>query len=305
MLFYPIRSWDTVRKDSGDVETHFEVFPEAFRMCALLYFLCFCGIGALITTQLADTDFTDNPIIHRFGTNNICVMFDDPPFNLFGSTLWFPATVLFFVYEIFDYIRVHDHYHDGDDRYPITKGFLVYYTVSTGFECFSFIAFPQVFATAPTEYFYLHTWPYLMLIFGLFSMMLKRFLYLRRVSLVPRYGVVWVILSSISAFISVCIVAANLHHAQLWEEYPWTDPLITINNRLFTVFMIIGPMVIYGVIGEELDTVVVMLNRANPEITSPRWRKLSDDPVAVFTSERCVCSCLWFVFLSKITSSWI
>ena len=144
MLFCPIRRWETVRKECGDAETHFEIYPEAFRMIAHVYFWFFFGTAAIVTYVWSDVDFNDNIIIDTFGQNNICITVDDPPFSYFGSTLYFPATTLMLLFQFFDYIRVHDHYRDGDDRYPISTPFFVYYTISSAVETFFVISFPQV-----------------------------------------------------------------------------------------------------------------------------------------------------------------
>ena len=136
-LFCPIRRWETVRREDRASHTVIEISPDALRMCWCLYSICFFAFATFITVQFAATDFNDNPIINRFGLNTTCVMLDDPPSALFGSTMWFPATMLLLSFEIFDYIRVRDHLHDEDAQYPVTKGFLSYYRVSTIAECLS------------------------------------------------------------------------------------------------------------------------------------------------------------------------
>ena len=264
MLFCPIRGWNTVRKSNGDAETHFEIYPEAFRMLLYVYIVYFFGLGTITSILFAGIDFDDNPIINRFGENNICIMFDDPPFSLFGSTLWYPATILWLSFELFDYIRVYDHYIDDDEQYPITKGFWLYYTTSTVLESLCVIFFPQVFATSPVEHMYLHTWPYMGLMFSLWLLVLKRFLYLKYVNcLRSKWHYIWVIGCTISTIINYGILIPNLYHARLWESYPWTSPLIAINNRLYIILHLFAPMMVYGYLGQELETVTLTLNRSN------------------------------------------
>jgi len=266
-MFCPIRRWETVLKECGDTETHFEVFPESFRICFTVYFLCFCAIAIFVTVNFGTTDMTDNPVLNRFGYNNVCVMFDDPPFAIFGSTLWFPATILLMSFEFFDYIRVYDHYYDRDEDYPISKGFLVYYTISTVFESASVILFTQIFATSPTEHIYMHTLPFLMFMFAFWLIALKRFLYLRIVGIVPRYGHVWIVICALSTSIHFSQIAANLYGARLWERHPWTKPPISANVYLWFFAVMVAPVIIYGVIGREIDTVKVTLNRHNANLT--------------------------------------
>merc|ERR1711920_365764 len=159
------------------------------------------------------------------GYNNICIMFDDPPFSYMGSTLWFPETMLLLSFEVFDYIRVHDHYIDGDDRYDISRCFITYYTLSTILESISIVIFAQVFATSPREHLHIHTWPYLGLLYSLWLIVLKRFLYRYRVSATPCYSVLFVILLGISTVIKCVLDSANLYGARLWETYDWTMKL--------------------------------------------------------------------------------
>ena len=265
LLFSPIRASKIRRNSSGDVEIDFEIFPEAFRMLTYLYLIFFMALGTIITILFADTDFTDNPIINRFGENNICIMFDDPPFSLFGSTLWYPATILWLSFELFDYIRVYDHYIDDDptyhDQYPITKGFWIYYTVSTVMESLCSITFAQVFATSPVEHMYMHSWAYMGLMFCLWLLVLKRYLYLKCVGLQTKLHTIFVVVCSITTIINYGIIIPNLYHARLWESYPWTSPLVTVNNRLYIVLHAFVPMVIYGFVGNELDTVLLTFRR--------------------------------------------
>merc|ERR1719300_1407346 len=101
-------------------------------MLFYIYFTFFLMVGVFVTKTFSDVyDPEDNPVLNRFGTNNICVYFDDPPFNLIASTLWFPSQIMLLSFDLFDFIRVRDHYLETNDQYPITKGFYVYYTITT------------------------------------------------------------------------------------------------------------------------------------------------------------------------------
>ena len=263
MLFGPIRRWETVRDEHGAAMILMELSSDAFRMCWLLYTFFFFAIAIFVTVQFAATDFNDNPILNRFGGNSICVMLDDPPFSLFGSTLWFPSTMLLLAFEVLHFIQVYDHYHDEDAQCPITKGFFTYYRISTVVECLSVIVFAQVFATSPTEYIYMHTWPYFAFTLPcLLLVALKRFLYFRKVTAVPLYVFVWIVICVIDEIIFLLIFIPNLYGAKLWETYPWTGPLGEIIARLKFVLLWIVPPIIYVFFDVELDTVVVTLKRS-------------------------------------------
>ena len=212
-MFRPIRKWETSLNEHGDAKCVIEISPDAFRMCWCLYLVCFFALATFITTKFAATDFEDNPILNRFGTNSICVMLDDPPFSLFGWTLWFPATMLALAFEFFDYIRVHDHYHDEDAQYPITKGFFTYYSISTAVESLSTVVFAQVFATSPTEYMYMHTWPYFAWSLPcLWSIILKRFLYNWKLHVLPLYVFVWV---------GICGIVVIIFFDYIYSQFAW------------------------------------------------------------------------------------
>ena len=263
MLFGPIRRWETVCDENGTTKIVMEICADAFRMCHSMYLIIFFALSIFVTVEFAETDFNDNPVINRFGNNSICVMLDDPPFALFGSTLWFPATMLWLSFEIFHFIQVYDHYHDENAQYPITRGFFIYYKISTVLESLSTIVFAQIFATSPTEYIYMHTWPYFAwIVFGLWAIILKRFLYYWKLHELPWYVFVWVGMCGISAIIFLMLFIPNLHGAKLWETYPWTGTLGGINNRIFFILFLFGPPIIYGFFDVKSDTVVVTLKRS-------------------------------------------
>ena len=260
-MFCPLQRWETVYKECGDAETHFEVHPEGFRMLFYVYFIFFFILANVISSNWGDLDLEDNPIFNRFGSNNPCVYFDGPPVSLFASTLWFPGQILLLLFEVFDFLRIRDHYLDGDDRYPISKGFFIYYSISTVIEIIAVVCFSQIFATSPYEHIYMHSIPYYVLICALWLMVLKRFLYLRKVRIVPWYGVFYVILLCISSLIMMGLGIPNLFGARLWESHPWTATLAVYNP--YTTLCTFGPLIIYAVIGQELDTLVFTVNRNN------------------------------------------
>ena len=238
-----------------------------------LYFIVFAAIAAFVTINYSDLDFNDNPVINRFGANSICVMFDLPPFSLFGSTLWFPAVVLLLSFEVFDFIRFQDHYlcddrhaddHDDKDHYFITNCFYVYYTASTLVESSAVILFAQIFATAPTEHLYMHTWPYLMFTFGFYLLILKRFLYLWKVGIVHKwYSVLWMALLSVSTVYKFVYMLLTLYGIELYSMYPWMAVVEEVNSHLWHFMTLIAPPIIYGFIGRRCRCVTMVLIRSD------------------------------------------
>jgi len=272
-IFYPIKKWETkYDKKTGDGTTEIWFTPEAFRMCYYVYFMFFLFIAIMISSTWAETDLNDNPILNRFGTNNLCIYLDDPPFSTFGLTLWFPALVLLLSYEILDFVRLYDHYLDTHCA-EVHRGFFIYYSVSTCVEMLSVIVFPQVFATSPTENIYVHSMPYFMILYALWFIGLKRFLYLWRVGyfnqkepVVWHASCVYMALSAATVVIKIATGVPNLFGAELWtyDSWSWLGPLVEFNGNLYLFLGLLCPLIIYGVIGKEMDTIVVTINRVVP-----------------------------------------
>ena len=268
-LFCPIRRHETIRSGSGDVGLLLEIHPEAIRWIHNLFILFFFAFSTFVSIMWAGIDFEDNPVINLFGSNSICVMMDDPPFSLFGSTLWWPAVILCLAFEILDYIRIHDHYHDKDAEYPLSRGFVMYYRISTAWECLTCIVFAQIFATSPTEYIYMHVWPYFAFLTSWVCIMLKRYLYLRHVRQIPSYWGILVFICCILTFIYLLIHVPNLHGARLWESYPWTTTVVSINKPLMGLTELVIPILLYGYICPNGESVVVTFNRRVCETGPP------------------------------------
>jgi len=282
-IFYPVKSFETLYDDkTGDGATQITLCPEAFRMCFYVYFIFFMMVGIFVSSTWAETDLEDNPILNRFGANNLCIYLDDPPFSVFGATLWFPAEVMVLSYELLDWVRLYDHYIDaGCDE--IHRGFFIYYTCSTVFESMCCIVFPQVFATSPTENIYMHSWPYFLLLYALWFILLKRLLYLWRVGAFEHWSsVVWWMscvyagLSLITVLIKVSTGIPNLHGARLFETeaWNWLGPVVSFNSKLYLFLNMVCPLIIYGIIGKELDVVVVTLNRKLPSTSTTQLASL-------------------------------
>lgn len=116
-----------------------------------------------------------------------------------------PQIFTLVMYEMLDQFRMYDAMHDQE----ISKSFYRFYTVCTVYECCAFISFIQTMATGPgivitihcsnlnsrdgsimdmtfirlllspsDEQWQIHSAPYLMMIYGLWTMAFKRFLYL-------------------------------------------------------------------------------------------------------------------------------
>ena len=213
--------------------------------------------------------FDDNPIKNRFGVNNLCIYFDFRPFSSFASTLIFPGIILFLLYEIFDAFRVYDNYTDGHN---ISRRFWIIYFTLTCAESFCMVLFMQNFATSPYEDIYVHTWPYFLTLYALWSVSFKRFVYLYKIGTFKKYhgsahylGVLYVFTSLVTVIIKLMLGIPNLYEARLFDTYPWTNLLADINGNFYLFLTLVLPICVYFVVTEELKCVKLTINRQCPK----------------------------------------
>ena len=147
LLFKPIyfiRNIRANRKDLSDTSLHMIVIPDAFRMWFNITFLCFTLLGIIVSHLGGNLDLENNPILHRFGYNNICVYFDDPPFVYFAAFLWTFIFLILVCYEMTDFYRIYDSHKDNDGI--LNKCEYNCYKICNIYESISFALFIQVFA---------------------------------------------------------------------------------------------------------------------------------------------------------------
>ena len=172
-VFVPVHMKETIYRD-GDGITCVVVAPGSFLVLFYIYFWVFLALMAILTTAAASIDYEDNPVINTYGKNNLCIVFDYPPVTYFGASVWIPDLFFILSFEYWDHFRVYDAFIDQH----ITSGFYQFYRVCTFFETVAFICFTQIFATSPTESVTVHTGAYLLFLAGIWTLALKRFLYL-------------------------------------------------------------------------------------------------------------------------------
>lgn len=110
LLFKPIYKIDTIDDMGRDKKTLIVLVPEAFRMLFYAAFIGFLALGYVITSASGNLDIDDNPIKNRFGTNNMCIYFDEKPFIYISSSLWILLLFILLMYEMTEWYRVHDSY---------------------------------------------------------------------------------------------------------------------------------------------------------------------------------------------------
>ena len=113
-MFVPL-SFLEEKAGNDDNQTIILVRPEAFRILFYCGFFIMLGTGVIVSFLGADQKWNkfkvdDNPIKRRFGANNICIFFDDPPFTYFSASFWVVLLILVLCYQVTDFLRVHDAY---------------------------------------------------------------------------------------------------------------------------------------------------------------------------------------------------
>merc|ERR1719295_2050681 len=97
----------------------------------------------------------------------------------------------------------------------------------------------------------LHAWPYVIWMLALWTIILKRFLMLRIVSIIPWYWSVWVVMAGISALINYSHLIPNLYGARLWEKVSWLPTVVVVNGRFYLFFFVLGPIIVHAILGER------------------------------------------------------
>ena len=273
-MFVPIKIVSNKKVNgSDDYETKVLVRPEAFRMLFYLLWFFYMASGILVSTYLSDTfDENDNLVRDFFGANNLCIYFDDKPFTYISVALWIPLMICLLLFEFFDAIRIYDSHLDGDHD---GKCFHIFYVSVTIYECISIIAFVQIFAVTPYENIYVHTLPYILLIFALWTLALKRYLYFRKSNNIIWQsrtnrigGAIYLITLLLSAIYKTFIgIIPNLFGAKLWQRDGWEwYPIVSlINERLYTFCVIACPLIIYYKYGYPLRILSFVINRHKME----------------------------------------
>ena len=265
LILSPIQKRETIF-DGNNAKTVIHISPEAFRMLFYIGFIIFTAIAIFTSVMWADIDYDDNILKDTFGSVNICVFYDFPPFRHFGSTLWLPNVFLIVIYLVSDLFRIHDAFHDGQ----VGGCYYRCYCVVTIFEIFAFSFFLQITATDPSESVYWHTIPFIIVTFALWTLAFKRLLWFIQTGVFRHYPpcvfyAAWIYV--ILMFIVICGKTMgnvpNLFGAQLWtiDGLEWTVPYLSLNDRVFVFLTMICPPFIYFFLAREIETVVMTIDR--------------------------------------------
>ena len=284
-VFIPM-SFMEQRISSNDTATIILIRPEAFRLLFYIFFIFLAGIAVGLTEMghklgWNNFDTQNNPILTRFGANNLCVFLDEPPFIYISASLWVLCLLSFLFFQICDFFRTKDRYNDGYLNYK----YYVYYKISTIIEIIIFIFFTQSLAVRPKDSMIIHTMPYVLITYAFFLLCLKKYIYYYITGLTHGYGLVsriiayiYIILLFVSLIGKSFIIVPNLFGARMWEieGLEWTGPFSAINGPLFEFLTLVCPLPIYWKIGAKLRTITITINMC---------------------VNLCVCVCFFIIFL--------
>ena len=154
------------------------ISPEGIRFYAYLSFWVLVIIGSWLTLYHSDVDFQNNPLMHMFGYNNICILFDSYPATYVLPSVWVISFLLLVSYIVTSWIRVYQKYLLS----RVSKRSFTLFTISTTVEFMSLCLFTTVFSVSPEESMIFHIAPFTFLILALSLLSIKNFVYYKRAS---------------------------------------------------------------------------------------------------------------------------
>jgi len=265
LLLSPIQSHKQI-VDGDNTKTVIRVSPEAFRMLFYIGFVVFTVMAIFTSSTWADIDFDDNVLLDTFGSTNICIFYDFPPFSYFGSTLWLPNVFLIVAYFVLDLFRIHDAFNDGE----LSSLFCRCYRVVTYFEIFAFCFFLQITATSPTESVIAHTAPFIIVTFAMWTLEFKRLLWFIKTGRVYTYARWYLYTAWIYVVFMFIVIGGktmlnvpNMFGAQLWtiDGLEWTGTYGAINDKIFIFLTMVCPVIHYFFVAKDVEVVVMTIDR--------------------------------------------
>jgi hypothetical protein len=152
------------------------ISPEGIRFYAYLSFWLLVIIGSWLTLYHSDVDFQNNPLMHMFGYNNICILFDSYPATYVLPSVWVISFLLLVSYIITSWVRVYQKYLLS----TVSNLSFILFTICTTIEFTSLCLFTTVFSVTPEESMIFHIAPFTCLILALSFLSIKNFVYYNR-----------------------------------------------------------------------------------------------------------------------------
>jgi len=190
-----------------------------------------------------------------------------PPFSYFGAILWFPQLFSILSFEVLDQFRVYEDYLEG----KLSRSFIACYSAATGYECLSFVAFLQITATSPTENVTVHTVPFFMTIYALWTLSFKRVCHMfskrsdafwHSNRCYKRVAVLYVAVMLLCVIGKSAFLWPNFFGAKLFEieGLRWTPRFMKYTVYLWMFLVVVAPILNYWVIIDRMHTITLVLN---------------------------------------------
>lgn len=227
--------------DYNENRIRYFIIPEDLRIFAYMFFWFLVIIGAWLTFNYSNVNFEDNPLIHMYGYNNICILFDSFPATYILPMLWTVNFLLFFLYVTFSWFRIYQMYLFGN--YP--KSNFIIFSTSTIIEYIGLVFFSGVFAANPEESMLLHTVPFTFLIFALSLMGIKNYLFYRYIaklsSLESNLGILYLIIHLTTSLIKMTMQVNGFTNDLLYTTLDYI-PFNQFIDRLWMVTAVLFPL---------------------------------------------------------------
>ena len=182
--------------------------PEGLRFYAYLCFWVLVIIGAWLTFYHSNVQFHDNPLIHHFGYNNICILFDTYPATYVLPTIWVINFLLLVSYIITSWLRIYQKYLLSS----VSKRSFLLFSISSTIEFTCLCLFTTIFSISPEENLFFHLAPFTCLIFALSLLSIKNYIYYRRVAnLSPNETKLGLIYLAVHLFASIVKIIAQIN----------------------------------------------------------------------------------------------
>ena len=155
-----------------------KISPEGLRLYAYVCFWVVVLIGGWLTIYYSDVKFDDNPLIHHFGYNNICIFFDTYPATFVLPSIWVINFLLIVSYIVTSWLRIYQGYLLSN----ISQTSFVLFSASSTIEFICLCLFTTIFSVSPEESLFFHLAPFTCLIFALSFLSIKNYVYYKKVA---------------------------------------------------------------------------------------------------------------------------
>jgi len=245
---------------------------ENFGLAAYVALVIFLILA--VVTNYRNVNPADNPIIHRYGANSVCIFIDEPPFMYTAAALYVPVALLFGMFALLKFARLYLEYHVGQVRLRTLRLFGATAVV----ECICPCIFTQSFGTQPRQSEIGHALPYVIFMVGLLVQGVSTVAYYFRDAhpKTPRwlfvYMVAYLVLFGINAacFFLVVVNAFGRVGGLAWDvKSSFGDYFASFVFKFLFATSVALPMGLFFVVEPYVADVRITLTRDLTDMVSP------------------------------------